>query len=488
MIADTWLSGVSEMGFSAAAPFSIVVGFAIIVLLVDLLLPPERKWVLPILSLVGVIFSLALVVSWWGREVVGFSGVISLDKFSSFFDIVFLLGTSLVILNSLFYVRRENIERGEYYSLLLFATSGAMLMASAVDLIVFFLGLEILSVSLYVLSGFFRERAISTEAAMKYFVLGAFASGFFLYGIALFYGAAGSTQYGAMQTMLASSSESPGMLVYAASALLLVGLCFKLGSVPFHMWVPDVYEGAPTSITGYMSVVSKAAAFAAFVRIFGDGLASIQIDLSRVLWVLAVATMTLGNLVAISQTNIKRMLAYSSIAHAGYLLVALTAAGKAGYSSILFYTLAYTFMTLGAFGVVALLRRAEGETLEILSYSGLSTRHPALAGAMALFMISLAGIPPTGGFFAKFYVFSAAVGAGYVDLAVLGVLNSLVSVYFYMRIVFLMYMKEEIAPVEAPPSLAARVALAICVLGTIAMGVFPSGFADLAASSVAAIF
>lgn len=488
MAAETWLSGVSNMGFSAAAPFSIVVGFAIIVLLVDFLLPPGRKWVLPLLSLVGVLASSALVVLWWGREVVGFSGVISLDRFSSFFDLLFLLGTSLVVLSSFFYARRENIERGEYYSLLLFATSGAMLMASAVDLIVFFLGLEILSVSLYVLSGFFRERTVSVEAAVKYFVLGAFASGLFLYGVALFYGAAGSTQYGAMQLMLASSEKSPGILVFAASTLLLVGLCFKLGSVPFHMWVPDVYEGAPTSITGYMSVVSKAAAFAAFIRIFGTGLVSIQVDLSTVLWVLAVATMTLGNLAAISQTNIKRMLAYSSIAHAGYLLVALTAAGKAGYSSILFYTLAYAFMTLGAFGVVALLRRAEGEALAISSYSGLSTRYPLLAAAMALFMISLAGIPPTGGFFAKFYVFSAAVGAGYVDLAVIGVLNSLVSVYFYMRIVFLMYMKEEVEPIEAPSSYAARVALVICALGTIVMGILPSGFAALVASSVSAIF
>jgi NADH-quinone oxidoreductase subunit N len=491
MAADNWISGVSEMGFSAAASFSMVAGFAVIVLLVDLVIPPGRRWILPSISLVGVALSMALTVLLWGREVVGFGGAISLDRFSSFFNLLFLLGAFLVILSSLFYARHENIERGEYYSLLLFATSGAMLMASAVDLVVFFLGLEILSVSLYVLSGFFRDRAISAEAAIKYFVLGAFASAFFLYGVALFYGATGSTQYGAMEQVLAVSGKPPGILVYAASAMLLAGLCFKLGSVPFHMWVPDVYQGAPTSITGYMSVVSKAAAFAAFVRIFGTSLASIQVDLSTVLWVLAVLTMTLGNLVAISQTDIKRMLAYSSIAHAGYLLVALTAAGREGYASILFYTLAYAFMTLGAFGIVALLRRAEGEkgeVLEITSYSGLSTRHPLLAGAMALFMVSLAGIPPTGGFFAKFYVFSAAVGAGYVDLAIIGVLNSLVSVYFYMRIVFLMYMKEEIARVEAPSSYPARIALGICVLGTLAMGIFPSGFADLVASSVSAIF
>ncbi|UCF78381.1 MAG: NADH-quinone oxidoreductase subunit N [Candidatus Eiseniibacteriota bacterium] len=488
MGAATSFSGVSDMGLLAAAPFSAVVFFAIVVLLLDFLLPPGRKWVLPLVSLVGLLASSVLVTFLWGREVVGFSGAISLDRFSSFFDLLLLLGTALVVLSSFFYARREGIERGEYYSLLLFATSGAMLMASAVDMVVFFLGLEILSVSLYVLSGFFRDRTVSVEAAVKYFVLGAFASGFLLYGIALFYGAAGSTQYGAMQAMLSSGGDAPTLLVYAACALLMVGLCFKLGSVPFHMWVPDVYQGAPTSVTGYMSVVSKAAVFAAFVRIFGTGLAPVQIELSKVLWVLAVATMTLGNLAAISQTNIKRMLAYSSIAHAGYLLVALTAAGRAGYSSVLFYALAYAFMTLGAFGVIALLRREEQEALDLTSYSGLSTRHPLLSGAMALFMISLAGIPPTGGFFAKFYVFSAAVGAGYVDLAVIGVLNSLVSVYFYMRIVYLMYMKEETVGIEAPPSLAARAALLICVLGTLAMGVFPSGFARLVASSVSAIF
>ena len=482
------LARLSEMGFVAAVPFTIVAVSAIVVLLVDLLLPARQRWILPYVSLLGIVvaaFSIALL---WGVRVEGFGGVISLDKFSSFFGILILLGTALVLLISSSYARRENIEKGEYYSLLLFATSGAMLMVFAVDLLVFFLGLEILSLCLYVLSGFFRERAVSVEAAVKYFVLGAFASGFFLYGIALCYGATGSTLYAKLQLLLSSGSQLPGPLVFAACALLLVGFFFKIGSVPFHMWIPDVYEGAPTSITSYIATISKAAVLAALVRIFAASVPVIQLDFSRVLWVSAVATMTLGNVVAIAQTNIKRMLAYSSIAHAGYILVALTAAGEAGYSSVLFYVLAYTFMTIGAFGVVSLLRRAQTEALDISSFSGIAERHPVLSLTLAIFMISLAGIPPTAGFFGKFHIFSAAVRTGYTNLAIIGVLNSLISVYFYMRIVFLMYMKEGSEQIEVSSSRAAALALAICVIGTIVMGIFPSSFASLAASSVAALF
>lgn len=478
----------STVGFAAAVPFSIVAGAAVVLLIVDLFLSPLKRWILPYVSLLGVIVAGFSIVLLWGGKALGFGGVISLDAFSLFFGLVLLLGTSLILLISLPYARSENIQRVEYYSLILFATSGALLMVFSIDLLVFFLGLEMLSICLYVLSGFFRERAISVEAAVKYFVLGAFASGFLLYGIALYYGATGTTSYFYLQSMLSSDEGTAVPLLLASCGLLLVGLLFKLGSVPFHMWIPDVYEGAPTPITGYMSTVSKVAAFAAFIRIFATGVPSIQIDLSRILWVLAVATMTLGSIVAISQTNIKRMLAYSSIAHAGYILVALTAGSPAGYSSVLFYVLAYTFMTAGAFGVVAFLRRKGAEALDISSYSGIAKRHPLLALAMTVFMVSLAGIPPSAGFFGKFYVFSAAVGAGYTGLAIIGVLNSLISVYFYMRIVFLMYMKEESEQIEISSSYASIVALAVCAAGTVVMGVFPSGFANLAALSVSAIF
>ncbi|MBN1504855.1 MAG: NADH-quinone oxidoreductase subunit N [Candidatus Eisenbacteria bacterium] len=484
------------MGFAAAVPFTLVALSAMAVLLADLWLLPSQKRALPWAALAGVLLSAASVAFLWNEEATGFGGAIRLDRFSAFFAMVFLLGTGLVVLLSSAYARREGVERGEYYALLLFGTSGAMLMASAVELVTFFLGLEILSVSLYVLSGFFRQRPASAEAAAKYFILGAFASAFLLYGIALFYGASGSTTYAALRESFGSAAfpYSHGLLALAASGLLLIGLAFKLGAVPFHMWVPDTYEGAPTTITAYMSVVSKAAAAAAFIRVFGASLSSLQQDTSAVLWVLAVVTMTLGNVVAIAQTNIKRMLAYSSIAHAGYLLVALTAAGEAGYSSVLFYVLAYVFMTLGAFGVVSLVRKGEGgadagaEALDISHYSGLAGRHGLLAAAMAVFMVSLSGIPPTAGFFAKFYVFSAAVRAGEVGLAIIGVLNSLVSVYFYMRIVFLMYMKEETVPVRGSRSRAGWVALAACVLGTLLLGVLPSSFARLATESIASIF
>ena len=479
-----------EMGFAAAAPFSVVVASAVAVLLADLwLLPSQKRW-LPWMALAGVLLAAASVAGLWTEEVLGFGGTVSFDRFSSFFDLVFLLGTGLVILLFSAYARREGVERGEYYALMLFGTAGAMLMASSVELVAFLLGLEILSVSLYVLCGFFRTRPLSTEAAAKYFVLGAFASAFLLYGVALFYGAAGGTSYSVLRAAFGSAAfpYSRGLLALAASGLLLIGLVFKLGAVPFHMWIPDAYQGAPTSVTAYMSVVAKAAAAAAFIRVFGSSLASLQHDVSAVLWVLAVATMTLGNVVAIAQSNIKRMLAYSSIAHAGYLLVALTAAGEAGYSSVLFYLLSYAFMTLGAFGVVSLVRKGEGEALEISEYSGLASKHGRLAAAMAVFMVSLSGIPPTAGFFAKFYVFSAAVKTGHVGLAVIGVLNSLVSVYFYMRIVYLMYMKEETVAVEPSRSRAGWVALAICVVGTIVLGVLPASVARLATASVASLF
>jgi len=480
-----WFTGTS---FAAVLPFCVTAGFAVLVLIVDLFLPPGRRNVLAYVSLLGVILAALSTALLWGGEALGPGGVIGLDRFSVFFGLVVLLGTGLILLLSLPYARSENVQRVEYYSLILFATSGAMLMVSSLDLVAFFLGLEILSICLYVLSGFFREKSLSVEAGVKYFVLGAFASGFFIYGIALYYGATGTTSYADLQSMLVAREGPAIPLVFASFGLLLVGLFFKLGSVPFHMWIPDVYEGAPTTVTGYLATVSKAAAFAAFIRIFATGVPAVQADLSRILWVLAVATMTLGNLVAISQTNIKRMLAYSSIAHAGYILVALTAGSSAGYSSVLFYLLAYTFMTVGAFGVVSLLRKGGAEALDISSYSGIARRRPLLALAMTVFMVSLAGIPPTAGFFGKFYIFSAAVGAGYTNLAIIGVLNSLVSVYFYMRIVFLMYMKEEAEEMDAITSRAAILAMAICAAGTVLMGVFPSGFANLAAESVSKLF
>ena len=351
------------------------------------------------------------------------------DNYSLFFKLIFLITAGLTILMSIRFLKLEGFEHGEYYVLLLFATVGMMLMASAADLIIIFLGLETFSLAIYVLAGFFRTQVKSNESSLKYFLLGAFSTGFLLYGIALIYGATGTTNLKGIYEFVRKIDLLTDPLLLIGMGLLIVGFGFKVASVPFHMWTPDVYEGAPTSVTAFMSVGAKAAGFAAFLRVFLYSLSSLQTDWVWILWVLAVLTMTLGNIVAIAQKNIKRMLAYSSIAHAGYILVAMVAASELGTASVLYYLLAYAFMNLGAFGVVILYGRKGEENILIGDYSGMASKYPLLAAAMAIFMFSLAGIPPTAGFVGKFYIFSAAVKAGYIGLAIIGVLNSALSVY-----------------------------------------------------------
>jgi NADH-quinone oxidoreductase subunit N len=389
---------------------------------------------------------------------------------------------------SIRYLRQEGFEHGEYYVLVLFAAVGMMFMASAADLIIIFLGLETFSLSLYVLAGFFRTQAKSNESALKYFLLGAFSTGFLLYGIALLYGATGTTNLKEIHEFLRVNPLPNEPLMLVSMGLLIVGFGFKVASVPFHMWTPDVYEGAPTPITAFMSVGSKAAGFAAFLRVFLYSLSSFQGEWLWVLWVLAVLTMTLGNLVAIAQQNIKRMLAYSSIAHAGYILIAMVAANDLGTASVLYYILAYAFMNLGAFGVVILFGRRGEENLLISDYSGMASKYPLLAALMATFMFSLAGIPPTAGFVGKFYIFSAAVKAGYIGLAVIGVLNSALSVYFYLRVTVMMYMRnpeKELAPLEWSPPMA--ISLFIAVFGTLQMGITPGAYLEVARKSILAL-
>jgi len=386
------------------------------------------------------------------------------------------------------YVRRTGMDRGEYYALLLFSTLGMMIMAGSLDLITIFLGLETLSISLYILAGFLREQLKSNESALKYLLLGAFASGFVLYGIALIYGATGSINLKRVAEVVAAGKVASPTLLIIGMGLLIIGFGFKVASVPFHMWTPDVYEGAPTSVTAFMIAGTKAAAFAAFLRILMTALPVLQPDWSRILWVLAVLTMTVGNVVAIAQSNIKRMLAYSSIAHAGYILVALVAAGKLGSGSVLFYLVAYTFMNLGAFAVVVALARQEGERLTIDEYAGLGLRYPFLGAAMALFMFSLAGIPPTGGFMGKFYIFSAAIQANYIGLAVIGVLNSVISAYYYLRVTVVMYMGQgEAEPAAGRLSPALTLAVLIAIVGTLQLGLFPSRIFEVALRSVGAL-
>jgi len=463
----------------AILPALIVLGTAGVVLVLDLL-PLRGKGHLPALSLAGIV--LALLSTTWlgGEESQAFHGMIVLDGYALFLQLVICYAAGLVVLLSTDYLRGRGLESGEYYALVLFATVGMMLMTSAADLIIVFLSLELMSLSLYVLAGYFRARLTSGEASMKYFLLGAFASSFFLYGIALVYGSTGTTNLDRIGAATGHDS-----LLMIGFALLLVGFGFKTSAVPFHMWAPDVYEGAPTSVTVLVATGSKTAAFAALIRVLLIAFRGVQLDWTLLLWALAVATMTVGNVVAIAQSNLKRMLAYSAVAHAGYMLVGLTAGGVLGVGAVLFYLLVYTFTTAGAFGVLLLLERAAGEGVSLADYAGLARRHGILALVLSLFLLSLVGIPPLGGFVGKFYLFGAAVRAGYVGLAVIGVLNSAVASYYYLRLIVYMYMRE---PAEAAPapaaSFAGGLALAVALAGVIVLGVMPAPFIDLAQAAV----
>src|SRR3990170_5608974 len=413
-------------------PATLVAGWACLLLIVDLFIPRGRKGWTAFLAAVGLVIALGALLS-GGSRGPGFGGMIVADGFSAFLGAVFLICGLLVLPLTVDYLRRMEIERGEYYALLLFSLAGMMLMAQAGDLAVVFLALDLLSLPLYVLAGFARPRVESEESAMKYFLLGAFASALLVYGIALAYGATGSTR---LEAILASveGGQANLRLLLVAAGLVLAGLGFKVAAVPFHMWTPDVYQGAPSPAAAFMSVGAKAAGVAALLRVFLAGLPALAgYWAPAAMWISAL-TMAWGNVAAIAQPNIKRMLAYSSIAHAGYILMALAASAEPrvapeALSSALFYLLAYAATNLGAWGVVLALERAEGKGLAIDDYGGLGAKRPALALAMALFMLSLTGVPPTAGFMAKFYIFRAAIDAGLIGLALVGALTSLISAY-----------------------------------------------------------
>ena len=466
------------------APIIIMTIAGIVVLMADVFFKRALKDKLAYLSLIGIIIAGVVTFTQIGPTVYSFSDTFVVDNYSVFFNFIFLVSTAIVILMSVSYIKQEGINYGEYYTLILFATMGMMLMAGGSDLITIFLGLEIMSISLYVLAGFRRNRLDSNEASLKYFLLGAFATGFLLYGIAMLYGATGTTNIKEIAAFLANNPALSNPMIIMGSSLLIIGFGFKIACVPFHKWTPDVYEGAPTAITAFLSAGPKAAAFAVFFRVFLVSLPALEPKWSMILWVLAVLTMTVGNVVAIAQTNIKRMLAYSSIAHAGYALIAIVAANSLGTASMLFYMLAYIFMNLGAFAVVIVLGRKGEENLMIEDYNGLGYKHPLLAITMSIFMFSLAGIPPLAGFVGKFYIFSAAIKSGYVVLAVIGVLNSVVAVYYYLRVTVAMYMKppaREFAPLSLSPYMI--VALIISIWGTIHLGIFPARIIEFAQKS-----
>jgi NADH-quinone oxidoreductase subunit N len=432
-------------------PITVLTAWACVLLLVDLFIPKERKGITALLAALGLLVALALVISRAGVTTSAFNGMIMIDGFATFMSVIFLFSGLAGIAVAYDYLLRSGIERGEYYVLLLFSIVGMMLMAAAADLIMVFLALELLSIPLYVLAGIAVPRPDSEEAALKYFLLGAFASGFFLYGTALVYGAIGSTALTEIVSVTASGGVNLSFLVIGAG-LILVGLGFKVAVVPFHMWTPDVYQGAPSSVTAFMAVGAKAAGFAALLRIFVLAFPPLAMDLTPVLWALAAFTMVIGNVIAIAQRNIKRMLAYSSIAHAGYIMMALVPYGQGDVSSdtvasALFYLLAYMLTSFAAWAVVIALEHnmAEGRNTNGLSledYSGLGQKQPALAAAMTVAMLSFIGIPPTLGFVGKFYLLRTVIEGSFPGLALIGLLTSLVSAYYYLRVVVYMYMRD----------------------------------------------
>ncbi len=449
---------------------------AMALLLINVFLPGGRKSYLAYISFLGIAVAAVLVGSGWGSHVESFSGSVVLDNFATFFKMTFLVAAGLGILISDSYMEREGCNQGELYPLILFSVVGMMLMASGTDLMTIFLGLEVMSVSLYVLAGFNRANKKSNEAGLKYFMLGAFSTGFMLYGMALIYGATGTTRLYKIASIVGQMTlPSSNIMLVAGMLLMMTGFAFKIAAAPFHMWTPDVYEGAPTPMTAFMSAGPKAAGFAALLRIFLVALPTLQVEWSQVLWVLAVLTMTVGNITALRQDNIKRVLAYSSIAHAGYALVGFTAGNGTGTAGILFYMLSYAFMNIGAFAIIILVSKKGDTNGNVSDFAGLGFKRPLLAVAMTLFLFSLAGVPPAAGFIGKFYLFSGAIQKGYIWLAVIGVLNSAASAYYYLRIMVYMYFKEstedfEWVHVTAPVALA----LIIAVAGTLIPGIIPS--------------
>lgn len=489
-------AGLSLQDFWYLLPEIVLTAGSLVLLIADIFTPRDRQGVLAWVAM-GVIAATTIALLPFATANVTVSrGLIAVDGFAFFFKLLFLLSAALTILMSPKYLQIEGAPAGEYYFLILCATLGMMVMAGGVDLVTIFIGLETMAVSFYILTGFLKPDRRSNEAAVKYFLLGAFSLGILLYGMSLLYGLSGSTQLRTIATQLATGGG--GLMLVLAVILVVAGVGFKIAAVPFHMWAPDVYEGAPTPVTAFLSVGSKAASFAMLLRIFLEGLPAFStaglgvlfgspLGWTTFFYVLAVVTMTVGNLAALTQSNMKRLLAYSSIAHAGYLLIGVVAATPRGVAAMLIYLFIYAFMQLGAFAIVIMLRREDQVGDELKDLSGLYFRRPGAAVAMLVFMLSLGGIPPTAGFMGKFWLFGAAIESGYVWLAIIGVLNSAISLYYYVRVVVFMWIKEDAigAPVRLAPGVAA--VLAIAVAGTIAVGIYPAPLFSIAEQSAAAL-
>jgi len=485
-------AGVSLSDFYYILPEIVLACGALVLLVADVLVPRSKQGVLAVVTLVALGATAVALVPMAGVHVSVANGLMAVDGFGLFFKVMFLLAAVLTVLMSVRYLGVEHASAGEYYFLILCATLGMMFMASGTDLITLFIGLETMAVSFYVLVGFIKPNRRSNEAAIKYFLLGAFSLGILLYGMSLLYGLSGSTNLRTIATALAGQEGDPRLAL--AVVLVVAGLGFKIAAVPFHMWAPDVYEGAPTPVTAFLSVGSKAASFAMALRIFVESLPAMRLQgapgtdgpivgWNTMLYILAILTMTWGNLAAVTQSNLKRMLAYSSIAHAGYVLIGVIAGPGRGISAALIYLMVYSFMQMGAFAVIVMLRRQDAVGDELKDLSGLYFRRPFAAFAMLFFMLSLGGIPPTAGFMGKFWLFSAAIESGYVWLAVIGVLNSAISLYYYVRVVVFMWLKTETSGSDPVMNPAMATALAVALAATIALGVYPRPLFDFAEAS-----
>ena len=483
--------------YGAVLPIIIVLVGALVLLLIDVFIDRGKALVATGAALLVLALALAASIHLWlvnqhGAFPHGLNAMVTGDRFAMFFNFALIASAALVVVVAPSYLERSHFDAGEFLSLMMFALAGMMFLVAALNLIVIFLAIELLSLSLYILSGFDRSRPKSQEAGFKYFLLSSFASAFLIYGMALVYGATGSTSLSRIVTCVNGTSchgavtTSPFLLV--GIGLMVVGFAFKVSIVPFHMWTPDVYEGAPTAVTAFMSVATKAAVFPAFLRVFSLALGGMSGKWFGILWALAIVTMIGGNVVALVQSNVKRMLAYSGIAHAGYILVAMASFNQLGTTAVAYYFAVYAFMNIGAFLLVLVLESRGEAGDEISTYRGLFTRNPWLAGAMAIFMFSLAGFPPTAGFFAKYYAFAAAVQSGHTELAIIGVITSVISLGYYLRLVVVMFMQpavEGAKPFRA--GMGANLALMTSVVGVFAVGLVP-WFYNLAVTAVDSFF
>jgi NADH-quinone oxidoreductase subunit N len=476
----------------AIGPFIAAVGVAIAVLIVDLVAPGRRGPAL-VVSLGGLAIVAALTIAAGAfitddptARIVVFGGAYVVDGLTTFLDLLFIAIVAFTIVFGPDYLEARGLPLAEFSVVLLFAMTGAMLIAASADLLILFIALELMVLPGYMLAGYHKTDGYSTEGAIKYFLLGSFSSAIFLFGLAFAWGTTGTTSIAGVREALEAVAAGTGSLQPAlilGLGFMTTGVAFKIAAVPFHYWTPDAYQGSPTPVTGYLSVGPKVGAFALILRLFVEALGPLRTDWLPVVIVLAVLTMTLGNLVALTQNNVKRMLAYSSIAHAGYVLIGIVAGTSRGITATLVYLLIYSFMQLGAFAVVVVLRRTDVAGEELKDFSGLAFRNPFAAFAMLLFMLSLGGIPPTAGFMGKFWLFSAAIDAHYYWLAVIGVLNSAISLYYYVRIVVFMYLKKEAVGSEPATTPALAVVLGLAVAGTLVFGVYPRLLFEVADAS-----